>query len=128
MVKLDHAKLTVKDWRAARDWYIKHLGLKLEFEAAAGGPAKLGVAALHDDAGFTLFLEQVAECIPPCGCVHNFQVSDVDAKCRELSASGVRILRAPGKQFWGYGAELADPDGHVLYLWDEKSMREKGGG
>lgn len=38
MVKLDHAKLTVKDWRAARDWYIKHLGLKLEFEAAAGRP------------------------------------------------------------------------------------------
>jgi len=27
---------------------------------------------------------------------------------------------------WGYGAEIADPDGPVLRIWDQKSMREKG--
>jgi hypothetical protein len=29
------------------------------------------------------------------------------------------------KVFWGYGAELCDPDGYRLRLWDAKSMAEK---
>jgi hypothetical protein len=29
------------------------------------------------------------------------------------------------KVFWGYGAELSDPDGYVLRLWDQTSMKEK---
>jgi hypothetical protein len=33
---------------------------------------------------------------------------------------------APSKAFWGYGAELRDPDGYLVHLWDEKSMEEKG--
>jgi catechol 2,3-dioxygenase-like lactoylglutathione lyase family enzyme len=126
MVKLDHATLAVSDWRASRDWYIKNLGLKLEFEVPNGGRASLGVTALQDDSGVTLFLEQIAGSVSSCGCVHTFQVADVDAKFRDLSASGIKFLRTPQKLYWGYGAELADPDGHVLYLWDEKSMREKG--
>jgi predicted enzyme related to lactoylglutathione lyase len=126
MVKLDHATLAVNDWRASRDWYIKNLGLKLEFEVPDGGRDRLGVAALQDDSGVTLFLEQVAGTVPNCGCIHTFQVTEVDAKHRDLSASGIKFLRTPQKLYWGYGAELADPDGHVLYLWDEKSMREKG--
>jgi hypothetical protein len=37
------------------------------------------------------------------------------------------VLEAqPQKLFWGYGAELRDPDGHLIRLWDELSMREKG--
>jgi hypothetical protein len=28
---------------------------------------------------------------------------------------------------WGYGAELRDPGGYLVFLWDETSMREKGG-
>ncbi len=126
MIKLDHVTLSVKDWRASREWYIKTLGLKPEFEVPDGGRAGLGVAALQDDSGLTLFLEQVAAA-PACGCVHTFQVSDVDAKHRELCASGVKFLSSPQKLYWGYGAELSDLDGHVLYLWDEKSMLEKSG-
>jgi catechol 2,3-dioxygenase-like lactoylglutathione lyase family enzyme len=26
-----------------------------------------------------------------------------------------------------YGAELLDPDGYLVCLWDERTMREKGG-
>jgi hypothetical protein len=32
----------------------------------------------------------------------------------------------PQKLFWGYGAELTDPDGYLVRLWDEQSMKEKG--
>jgi hypothetical protein len=30
--------------------------------------------------------------------------------------------------YWGYGAELLDPDGYRIMLWDEASMKAKGGG
>jgi hypothetical protein len=40
----------------------------------------------------------------------------------------MRLLEhAPQKLFWGYGAELRDPDGYLVMVWDEVSMREKGG-
>ena len=126
MTKLDHVTLAVKDWRTSRDWYAKNLGLKVEFEVPQGGPARLGVVAMQDDSGLTLFLEQVAGAVSACGCIHNFQVDDVDAKHKQLAASGVTFLKTPQKLYWGYGAEIADPDGHILRLWDEKSMREKG--
>jgi hypothetical protein len=29
------------------------------------------------------------------------------------------------KNFWGYGPELKDPDGYLVRLWDERTMREK---
>ncbi len=35
----------------------------------------------------------------------------------------VPFSRAPG-----YGAELRDPDGYQINLWDEESMRQKGNG
>jgi catechol 2,3-dioxygenase-like lactoylglutathione lyase family enzyme len=127
MVKLDHVKIAVKDWRISRDWYVGNLGLKVEFEIPNGGAGGRGVAALQDDSGLTLFVEQVSGPLPDCRCVHTFQVDDVESTCRQLSAAGVRFLRTPQKLYWGYGAELADPDGHLISLWDEKSMRERGG-
>jgi catechol 2,3-dioxygenase-like lactoylglutathione lyase family enzyme len=126
--KLDHVALAVSDWRRSRDWYAEMLGLTLEFELADGGAARLGAAALKDEDGLTLFLEQASGEIAPCACVHYFQVADVDVTYAALSRKGVAFLRPPQKQFWGYGAELADPDGHLLRLWDENSMREKGDG
>jgi uncharacterized glyoxalase superfamily protein PhnB len=41
-------------------------------------------------------------------------------------AAGVKFVHPPQKTFWGYGAELKDPDGYRIWLWDQKSMREKG--
>lgn len=45
-----------------------------------------------------------------------------------MTAAGVRFEKPPQKLFWGYGAEVRDPDGYLLYLWDERSMKEKGCG
>ena len=124
MVKLDHVALAVRDWQASRDWYRKHFGLKVEFESADGGEEKLGVAAMQDDSGLTLFLEQVRNTPPACNCVHYFQIENVDEAYRRLSDAGVKFRHAPQKVVWGYGAELADPDGHVIRIWDEKSMHD----
>jgi catechol 2,3-dioxygenase-like lactoylglutathione lyase family enzyme len=126
MVKLDHVMLSVRDWRASRDWYRKHFGLKIEFEVPDGGESKLGVAAIRDDSGLTLFLEQGRNPPAACDCVHYFQIDRVDEAYRMLSATGVKFRHGPKKVFWGYGAELIDPDGHVIRIWDENqciSMR-----
>jgi predicted enzyme related to lactoylglutathione lyase len=57
-----------------------------------------------------------------------FQVDDVEAKFRELSAKGVQFVHPPQKVDWGYGAELRDPTGYAIGLCDEVAMREKGQG
>jgi uncharacterized glyoxalase superfamily protein PhnB len=119
--RMDHLALPVAAYARSRDWYSRHLGLKVEFEI----PERQTVA-LKDDAGLTIFLYERPDASGTPTCTLTFQVQDVDAKYRELSASGIVFAKSPQKLFWGYGAELRDPDGYMIYLWDEKSMREKG--
>ncbi len=120
-IKLGHIRIAVRDYRVSRDWYVKHLGLSVEFEKA-----RRGVAGLQDDSDFTLLLEQERKEVQPRSCVLYFQVDDVDAKYREMWSAGVRFVHPPRKRFWGYGAELKDPDGYRIRLWDLKTMERKG--
>jgi uncharacterized glyoxalase superfamily protein PhnB len=71
-----------------------------------------------------LYEEEVGDCP---GISFTIQVDDVEAKHDALAAAGVPFVHPPMKVFWGYGAELRDPDGYRLRLWDQKSMQEKGG-
>ncbi|MGD1210655.1 MAG: VOC family protein [Candidatus Acidiferrales bacterium] len=121
MAKFDHMMLPVADCDATCDWYVKNLGFKVEFEIA-----KARTVAIQDDAGFTIFLQETRKPIAGERCALTMQVKDVDEVYRALSEKGVKFIHAPQKLFWGYGAELADPDGYLVRLWDEVSMREKG--
>jgi catechol 2,3-dioxygenase-like lactoylglutathione lyase family enzyme len=121
MVKLDHLTLFVRDYQVARDWYVNILGLSTEFET----PEHL-VAAVQDTEGFTIFLEQSASQPPNPACLLYFQVDSVDGTYERLRQQGVGFRIPPCRQFWGYGAELADPDGHRVRLWDPASMQTKG--
>jgi len=123
MIRLDHLAIPVTDQIRSRDWYTANLGLKVEFEVP-----EHKTVALQDDGDITLFLYMPANGQVTPSCTLTFQVDDVDAKHRELTARGVVFEKSPQKLLWGYGAELRDPDGYLIYLWDEKSMREKGGG
>ncbi len=122
MAKLDHLGIFVRDLGRSREWYINNIGLKVEFEIP-----HMKAVALQDENGFTIFVGQRDGNITP-SCVLTFQVQDVDAKYSELASKGVPFKHSPQKLPWGYGAELVDPDGYVVCLWDEKTMREKGGG
>jgi len=122
-MKFDHMTVPVTDCAASRDWYVKTLGFKLEFENLAAG-----FSAVQDDNDFTIFLQNAAAPLAGEKCTLTIQVDSVDRRHQELSAGGVRFVRAPQKLFWGYGAELLDPDGYLIRLWDEVSMREKGRG
>ena len=121
MPRLDHIELPVSDWRASRDWYRDMLGFAVEMEFPDGR-----TVGMRDDADLTVFLHQGAPPAPAAGLSFTIQVADVDAKAAELAGRGVRFVHPPQKVYWGYGAELVDPDGYRLRLWDEVSMKQKG--
>lgn len=116
MPRLDHVALYAEDVGRSRDWYASVLGLVVEFDQA--DPP---VAGLKDDAELTLILSKGRA---PSDCSLYFQVDDVEAAHRELSARGVEFLYGPQINDWGYGAGLLDPDGRLVGLWDETSMQE----
>ena len=120
MMKLDHLRIPVSNLARSRDWYVMTLGLKIEFEL----PDRRTVA-LQDSEGFAIFLQEAPPPISPNGCALWFQVTDVDATFAEWCARGVEFAHGPRKSYWGYGAELSDPDGYLVRLWDEHSMKQK---
>jgi uncharacterized glyoxalase superfamily protein PhnB len=122
MVKFDHMNLPVSDPYASRDWYVAHFGFTVEFEVA-----ERRTVAIQDDAGFTIFLYPATKPLDGAKCSLTLQVENVDEVYTRLARRGVEFTNPPGKYFWGYGAELFDPDGYQLMLWDEVTMREKGG-
>ena len=119
MMKLDHLNLPVSDLGRSRIWWVEQLGLKVEFEVP-----NTRTVALNDGEGFAIFLQEKPD-VAPNGVALWFQVDNVDATHAAWSGRGVRFNHGPQKNFWGYGAELADPDGYMIRLWDEKSMKEK---
>jgi catechol 2,3-dioxygenase-like lactoylglutathione lyase family enzyme len=121
ILKLDHLTIVVSDWRKSRDWYIRTLDFELDFEIPEDC-----TAAVKDDAEFTLILSQTDGGSLPASCALTIQVENVEARYHELVGAGIHFVHPPEKTFWGYGAELQDPDGYALRLWDQKSMRAKG--
>ncbi len=120
MLKFDHLALPVADWQASRDWYVATLGMSVEFEI----PDRL-TAAVRDQFDFTIFLVQAPAASGGGGIALWFQVDDVDATHAALSGRGVAFNHPPAKMFWGYGAELSDPDGYRIRLWDETTMKAR---
>ena len=125
MMKFDHLNLPVSNLERSRQWYVAALGLKVEFEV----PDRRTVA-LQDGEGFAIFLQERADAtsnggVAPNGVALWFQVDDVDATFSQWNDCGVAFTHGPQKNFWGYGAELADPDGYLVRLWDARSMRDK---
>lgn len=117
MLKFDHLRLPVSDLARSRTWYIQTLGLGVEFEV----PDRRTVA-LQDGVGFTIFPQEVPGAVQANGCALWFQVADVDVTFAAWSAKGVGFAQTT---YWGYGAELTDPDGYLVRLWDERSMKAR---
>ena len=109
--------LPVTNVTKSRDWYVKNLDFKVEFENA-------GITAIQDSAGFTIFLAKAAKSLAGEKVTLTIQVKSVDRKHKELATKGVKFVNSPQNLFWGYGAELRDPDGYMINLWDQVSMRK----
>lgn len=116
MPSLHSIAIFVTDIERAKRFYRDDLGLPLMREGTFGaefleGPAHLGVhPAVHDDAkalvgrhtGITLHVDGILDF------------------CERLHDRGVRFLAEPTQQSFGVMAMIADPDGNVLALWDDR--------
>lgn len=121
-IRFGHLALPVRDLERSRAWYVDNFGFAVEIDA----PERRTVG-LKDDRDFTIFLEgHTGDVVPSFSFA--LEVADVEAKYGELTERGVAFEKSPQRLFWGYGAELRDPDGYLVSVWDERSMREKGGG
>lgn len=121
-MELTHVRLLVDDIERCMEFYANTLGLGkaavevqgvyYEFEA---GPARLGLykRELMQSTG------GVAQ-TPRAGdqALLTFQVADVDAAYRELSAKGARFVNPPhDQQAWVLRvAHLRDPEGNLIEL------------
>ena len=118
MARLDHITLPVRDWKASRDWWTRHLGFEVEFEIPGG-------VAIKDEADLTVFLVE-GPVMPTPDMALTVQVDDVEARHAAMAGAGVTIVHPPQKVFWGYGAELLDLNGYRIRLWDPATMQSKG--
>lgn len=115
MAKVNHIVLPVTDLQKSRNWYVGKLGFTLEREQE-------GFVGIKDSAGLTIFLQGVAGSVAGLKITLTIEVDNVDSKYQELESSGVQFASPPKVQFWGYGAEVLDPDGYMNHLWDKVTM------
>ena len=106
----------VSDLARATEFYRDSLGLPVTKQGSFGAEffedgTRIGVhPAVHADAkalvgrhtGITLYVS---------GLLHY---------CGELHERGVRFITEPTQQAWGVMAMVADPDGNVLALWEDR--------
>jgi len=119
MTKVSHMVLPVSDVQKSRDWYVDQLGF-----TSNGRDRGEGVAGIKDQSGLTIFLQKTSANLSGQKITLTIQVDNVDEKYRELEKVGMKFVTAPKLLFWGYGAEVLDPDGYMNHLWDEVTMNE----
>lgn len=124
MAKISHIVLPVSNVQKSREWYVNRLGFTVESERDEA-------VGIKDHSGLTMFLVKATDSLAGQKITLTIQVANVESKHQELATLGVNFVSVPKRQFWGYGAEVLDPDGYMNHLWDEvtmvKAMRETPG-
>jgi lactoylglutathione lyase len=119
---LHSVAIFVNDLPRAVEFYRDTLRLPVTQEGSFGaelleGPTHIGVhPAVHAEAkrlvgrhtGITLF------------------VPDLLHYCGDLHARGVRFLTEPTQQPWGIMAMIADLEGNILALWEDRTPEGSG--
>ncbi len=110
--------LFVEDLEAAKGFYRDAFGLPIAYQDGASAVFNFERTMIN-----LLKIESADELIAPATVatraagsrmVFTLQVDDVDAKCAELTARGVRLLNGPMDRPWGIRtASFADPAGHI---------------
>jgi lactoylglutathione lyase len=106
----------VSDIGRAVEFYRDKLALPLDKQGSFGAEffaagARIGVhPAVHADAR-TMVGRHTGITLHVPGLLHY---------CGELHDRGVRFVAEPTQQTWGIMAMVADPDGNVLALWEDR--------
>lgn len=111
-----------RDPEALTEWYAAHLGVPPP-------PASYEESPWWQQAGPTVFAAMAADS-PHFGVnggnwALNFRVADLDAMIAQLTSAGVAVS-GPESHPNGRFAELADPEGNPVQLWepDEAATRQ----
>ena len=104
-----------RDADALTAWYAEHLGI-------GAPPQSDGDAEWRQQAGPTVFApfgEEHWESphIGPTGWGINFRVDDLDAMVAQLRAAGIEVEVDPEAYPNGWFAQLSDPEGNAIQLW-----------
>jgi glyoxylase I family protein len=104
-----------QDAAALQRWYEDHLGI-------AGAPSSYGESVWTPDAGPTVFAPFAEEhwespYLGPTGWGINFRVRDLDAMVAQLRGAGIDVEVDPEDYPNGRFAQLTDPEGNAVQLW-----------
>lgn len=111
----------VNDIERAIPFYRDTLGLTLTKQGSFGaefvdGDTHLGVhPALHPDSKVLVGRHTGI----------TFHVEDLLDFCGRLHEQGVRFLNEPTQQSWGIMAMIADPEGNVFALWEDRTPEDQ---
>jgi predicted enzyme related to lactoylglutathione lyase len=111
------------DPKALALWYQQHLGVAL-------APSSYEASVWEQEAGPTVFDPQ-PETSKLFGDAHkfwmlNFRVRDLDKMAAQLRAAGIKVVIDPESYPNGRFANLHDPEGNPIALWQPKLPVAKG--
>jgi glyoxylase I family protein len=95
-----------------RRWYAEHLGVGADDDLE-----------WHQEAGPTVFApygedQWDSPHLGPSGRGINFRVGDLDAMVAQLRAAGIEVDVDPEAYPYGRFAQLSDPEGGAVQLWE----------
>lgn len=103
-----------RDKASLAKWYAEHLGIDEV-------PESYGLEPWSQEAGPTVFapfgMDTTMFGRPEQQWMINFRVRDLDAMVAQLSAAGIAVEVDPETYPNGRFAQLADPEGNPIQLW-----------
>ena len=94
-------------------WYSEHLGVDPI-------PSDYGQQPWTQQAGATAFAPMASDDPTLAGRAFglNFRVDDLDAMVAQLRAAGIEVEVDPTEYPNGWFAQLSDPEGNAIQLWE----------
>lgn len=109
------ATISTNKMRQSKEFYMKHFGFKLVYES--DWYIELIAADLPIGVSFTLPQREEGEFFQK-GLILSFEVDDVDAEYRRLTAAGLEIVQDMADKPWGERSFVVDdPNGVHLYIY-----------
>lgn len=112
-----------RDPKALAQWYVTHLGVKLEdwggvifdWEADQKAQPAKGVTVWHlADADGDWFAPSTSQ------VMINYRVDDLAGLLEQLAAAGIEPVKGPDDEFNGRFAWVVDPEGNKVELWEPR--------
>ena len=109
-----------KDPKGLAEWYERHLGVSRTPQTEQQEPwsQEAGATAFAPFPSNTKYFGRDEQ-----QWMINFRVRDLDAMAAQLKQAGIEVTVDPENYPIGRFAQLSDPEGNPIQLWEAKSRR-----